>query len=115
MPDVAAFLMRTHGRTRFDWTDWVSYAYLFVGLFIMFGPVLWIVMSSFKTQAALSEFPPSFLPFGQKTVKGEGQEGRLPVYRVKMPDGTSRELAEVRRIGIMATMVDPANPADEIK
>jgi len=115
MPDVAAFLMRTHGRTRFDWTDWVSYAYLFTGLFLMFGPVLWIVMSSFKTQAALSEFPPSFLPEGQKTVQIKGQEGRSPLFVVKMPDGTTRELAEIRRMGLMATMVDPAKPDEEIQ
>src|SRR6185436_8731345 len=110
MPDVAAFLMRTHGRTRFGWTDWVSYAYLFVGLFLMFGPVLWIVMSSFKSSAALSEFPPSFLPAGQKTVKVAGHNEPLPIYKVKLPDGSTRELAEVRRIGLMATFVDPAKP-----
>jgi len=115
MPDVAAFLMRTHGRTRFDWTDSVSYAYLFTGLFLMFGPVLWIVMSSFKTQAALSEFPPSFLPAGQKTVEIKGQEGRSALFVVKMPDGSTRELAEIRRMGLMATMVDPAKPEEEVQ
>src|SRR5258706_16138068 len=103
MADVRGFLLRAHGRTQLDWTDWVSYAYLFAGLFLMFGPVLWIVMSSFKTQAALSEFPPSFLPNGQKSVELAGREGRLPLFIVKMPDGTTRELAEVRRMGLMAT------------
>jgi alpha-1,4-digalacturonate transport system permease protein len=110
-----AFLLRTRGHTRFDWTDWVSYLYLFLGLFLMFGPVLWIVMSSFKTGAALSEFPPAFLPVGQKTVEVKGHEGRLPLFVVKMPDGTTKELAEVRRIGLMATMVDPAKPEDEVQ
>jgi alpha-1,4-digalacturonate transport system permease protein len=112
---VRAFLLRTHGRTHFDWTDWVSYAYLVVGLFLMFGPVLWIVMSSFKTSAALSEFPPSFLPAGQKTVEIKGHEGRLPLFIIKQPDGTSKEMAEIRRIGLMATMVDPAKPDDEMQ
>ena len=32
----------------------------------MFGPVLWLVLSSFKTQARLLEFPPSLLPMSQK-------------------------------------------------
>ena len=32
---------------------------------------------------------------------------RSPVYRVTLPDGTTRELAELRRIGLMATMVGP--------
>ena len=115
------FLTRTRGHKRLDWTDWLSYVYLVLGLFLMFGPVLWIVMSSFKTQAALSEFPPTFLPFGQKTVKVEGladSKDRLPVYRVKMPDGSTKELAELRRIGLNATMIDPLSqvrPPDEIQ
>ena len=61
--ETRPFLLRTRGHRRFDWTDWVSYAYLFVGLFLMFGPVLWLVLSSFKTQSAFLEFPPLFLPF----------------------------------------------------
>ena len=55
MPDALRFLTRTSGRTQLDWTDWLSYAYLVLGLFLMFGPVLWIVMSSFKTQSGLSD------------------------------------------------------------
>jgi alpha-1,4-digalacturonate transport system permease protein len=34
---------------------------------------------------------------------------------VKLPDGSTREMAELRRIGIEATMVDPKRPEDEIK
>jgi alpha-1,4-digalacturonate transport system permease protein len=112
--DTPPFLTRTRGVGRFDWTDWVSYLYLVIGLFLMFGPVLWIVMSSFKTQAALSEFPPSFLPAGQKTVKLPGQNQSLPVFKVKLPDGTTKELVELRRIGLTATMVDPSKPEVEI-
>ena len=114
MPDTLRFLTRTSGRTRLDWTDWLSYTYLVLGLFLMFGPVLWIVMSSFKTQSGLSEFPPTFLPYGQRSVQVTGHEARLPLYRVKMPDGSTRELAELRRIGLTATMIDPAKPDEEI-
>ena len=35
----------TRNGRRLDWTDWMSYAYLLVGLFMMFGPVLWLVAS----------------------------------------------------------------------
>ena len=38
----------------------------------MFGPVVWLVLSSFKTQAQLLEFPPSLLPYGQVTADGRG-------------------------------------------
>ncbi len=112
---MANFLTRTHGRNRLDWTDWVSYAYLFVGLFMMFGPVLWLVMSSFKTESALSQFPPTFLPYSQKMVKVPGYDQALPLYTVKDAQGVVREMAQVQRVGIIATMVEPDKPAQLLK
>ena len=44
-----------------------------------------------------------------------GHDKPLPLYRVALPDGTTRELAEVRRIGIQATLVDPKAPEQEYK
>lgn len=110
-----AFLSRTRGTKRLHWTDWFSYAYLLVGLGLMFGPVLWLVLSSFKTEAALTEFPPRLLPYGQKMVAVPGEDKPKPLYRVKLPDGTQRELPELRRIGLMATHVDPAQPDAPIR
>src|SRR5438094_8475776 len=115
MADLARMLTATRGRQRLDWTDWLSYAYLLLGLLLMFGPVAWLVLSSFKSAAALNEFPPQLLPYGQKTVAVTGHENPLPLYRVTLPDGTTRELAEVRRIGIQATLVEPNAPAQEYK
>src|SRR6059058_3792093 len=115
MASVATMLSARRGRGKADWTDWVSYGYLLLGLVLMFGPVLWLVLSSFKTAAALNEFPPRLLPYGQASATLPGQSEPLPVYRVKLPDGTTRELVELRRIGIQATMVDPKHPEDEIK
>ena len=112
---IGTFLTRTHGRNRMDWTDWVSYAYLFVGLFMMFAPVLWLVMSSFKTESALSQFPPTFLPYTQKTVTVPGQDGPLPLFNVKDEQGKVQQLAQLRRMGLVATMIDPAKPDVEIK
>ena len=109
------FLTRTRSGRHMDWTDWLSYSYLVMGLFLMFGPVLWLVMSSFKTESALNEFPPSFLPYGQKSIAVPGEEKMKSVYRVKMPDGTTKELAELRRIGLMATLIDPARPDDLVR
>ena len=109
------FLTRTRSGRHIDWTDWLSYSYLVMGLFLMFGPVLWLVMSSFKTESALNEFPPSFLPYGQKAIAVSGEEKMKPVYRVKMPDGSTKELAEIRRIGLTATHVDPARPDDLVR
>ena len=92
------------------WTDIFSYVYLALGVCLMLGPVLWLVLSSFKTPAGIVEFPPTLLPLGQIEVPVEGYDKPLPLFRVTMPDGAVRELAQIRRVGIMAQMVDPAEP-----
>lgn len=100
---------------RWHWTDVAAYAYLALGVVLMFGPVLWLALSSFKTQAGLLEFPPSLLPMSQQEVVVPGHPQPLPLFSVTMPDGSTRVLAQVRRIGIQAQMVDPANPAEVIR
>jgi len=97
------------------WTDIAAYVYLTLGVVLMFGPVLWLVLSSFKTQSALLEFPPSLLPFAQVEVTVPGQQQTLPLFRAKLPDGSVRELAQVRRIGLVAQMVDPADPSQQFR
>jgi alpha-1,4-digalacturonate transport system permease protein len=52
---------------------------------------------------------------GQKAVAVPGEDKPKPVYQVKLADGTIRELAEVRRIGLVATMVDPAKPDELVR
>ena len=104
------WLLARRGRGRADLTDWLSWLYLAVGVVVMFGPVIWLVLSSFKTQAALQEFPPGLLPSGQKVVAVSGYDHPLPVFAVKQPDGSVAERAMVRRIGLIAQMLDPAAP-----
>jgi alpha-1,4-digalacturonate transport system permease protein len=113
--DVARMLTATRRPGRLDWTDWLSYAYLLLGLVLMFGPVLWLVLSSFKSAAALNEFPPRLLPYGQASVKLPDRDEPAPIFRVKLPDGSTRQMAELRRIGIEATMVDPKKPDEQVK
>ncbi|MEY4295048.1 MAG: hypothetical protein RLY82_736 [Pseudomonadota bacterium] len=109
MGKITQFLTRTHGKGRMDWTDYVSYAYLFVGLFTMFAPIVWLVMSSFKTEGAIAQFPPTFLPYSQQVVKVTGQDQPLPLFLTKTPEG-QRPMAQLMRVGIEATMIDPAKP-----
>lgn len=45
----------------------------------------------------------------------QGFEKPLPLYDVKMEDGSVRRLAQVRRVGTQAQLVDPADPATIIK
>ena len=112
---LARFVTRTHGRGAPDWTDWLTYAYLLLGPLLMFGPVVWMVLSSFKTPAALNAFPPSLLPYGQAEARVEGYDKPLPLFRAKLPDGSTRVLAEARRIGLVATMVDPQHPDEQFR
>jgi alpha-1,4-digalacturonate transport system permease protein len=116
---IIDFITRTHGNSRLDWTDWLSYAYLVSGLFTMFAPIVWLVMSSLKTESAISQFPPTFLPYSQKSVLVSGHDKPLPLYltRVTNASGTvvEYEMAQVQRMGIIATMVDPAKPELEIR
>ena len=97
------------------WTDVFTYAYLAFGVFLMFGPVVWLVLSSFKTPAGLVEFPPTFLPLGQIEVEVEGYDKPLLLYDVTLEDGSQRQLAQIRRIGIISQMVDPDNPDEKFK
>jgi alpha-1,4-digalacturonate transport system permease protein len=107
---IENFLVRTHGKKRLDFSDYLTYLYLSFGTLLMFGPIIWLVMSSFKPQTEIIRFPPRFLPYRQETVVVEGHDEPLDLYDVPMEDGTTRRLAQVRRVGIEAQMIDPANP-----
>ena len=106
---------RSGGGAPLHWTDLAAYTYLALGVLLMFGPVAWLVLSSFKTPAALLEFPPSFLPLAQQEVRVPGQPQPLPLFRATLPDGSVRELAQLRRIGLIAQMVDPKDPAQQFR
>ncbi len=115
MTSIGDYLTRTSGRARLDWADIFTYVYLFLGTLIMFVPVIWLVLSSFKTPAALVRFPPDLLPYNQKTVTVAGYADPLPLYEVTMADGSVRQLAQVRRVGLEAQLVDPNAPGEIVK
>ncbi len=110
------FLSLRSGGKRVNTADALTYLYLTIGTILMFGPVLWLVASSFKTQAGLVKYPPPLLPYQQVQVEVEGYDKPLPLFTVTGEDGSARELAQARRVGIEAQMVDPADPeAERIK
>jgi alpha-1,4-digalacturonate transport system permease protein len=113
--NLAHLLTARRNAKGWHWTDIAAYGYLLAGVLLMFGPVVWLVMSSFKTQASLLEFPPSLLPMSQKEVVVPGHPQPLPLFTVTLNDGTTRELAQVRRIGIQAQMIDPADPGQQFR
>jgi len=93
----------------------LCYLYLSLGVVVMFAPVLWLVMSSLKSEAALAQFPPTFLPYTQKSIIVPGNDKPLPLFSVTTDDGQHKVMAQVSRIGIMATLVDPAAPETRVK
>ena len=111
---VMNFFSRTAGKDKLSVTDMLTYLYLFVGTIVMFGPVLWLVLSSFKSEAEVVRFPPRILPYQQEMVSVPGYEDPLMLYNVETEDGETRQLAQVRRVGLEAQMIDPANPEGEI-
>jgi alpha-1,4-digalacturonate transport system permease protein len=112
---VMAFLSRRRGGKRWEVTDVLTYIYLLTGVVVMFGPVIWLLMSSFKDQGSLYDFPPTFLPQRQQSVVIEGYDEELGLYDVTFEDGTTRQLAQIRRVGIQAEMIDPNNPMEVIE
>lgn len=104
------WLTARRGRERFDLTDWMAFGFLGLGVVLMLGPVLWLVLSSFKTEAALQEFPPKLLPLAPVLVEVEGHPAPLQLFAITAGEHAGRELAQVRRIGLNAQMVDPQRP-----
>jgi alpha-1,4-digalacturonate transport system permease protein len=115
MSAVLEFLTRTRGRRRLHITDMLTYLYLTFGVILMFGPVIWLVLSSFKTSAEVIKFPPRLWPYRQETVQVAGYDEPLPLYDVTLEDGSTARMAQVRRIGLEAQLVDPANPDEIVK
>jgi alpha-1,4-digalacturonate transport system permease protein len=105
------FVTARRGGGNLHWTDVFSYIYLGLGVLLMFAPVVWLVLSSFKTPAGLLEFPPTLLPLGQVSVEVPGHDQPLLLFNTTMDDGSIRQLAQVRRVGIVSNMVDPDDPA----
>lgn len=116
MAKAFAFLTRTRGQHgTWHWTDWVTYGYLLLGVVLMFGPVLWLVLSSFKTETDLQRYPPRFLPYVQETTTIKGSDAALPLFLITDGAHKGRVLAQIKRIGLVAQMVDPHAPEQRLK
>lgn len=113
MSSVFTFLRRTRGQGRLHWTDWASYIYLVLGTLLMLWPVAWLVLSSFKSESQLQDFPASVLPYSQVKVDVAGLPDQLPLFRVMTPEGP-KEMVQIRRVGITAQMAFPNEPGRTI-
>ena len=110
MARLVAFFTRRSGKQGFDLADWLTYGYLMFGVVIMFGPVLWLLTSSFKTEAELNTFPPQLLPYAQETAQVEGYDEPLPLFRITAGEHSGRVVAQRSRIGLDSRVVDLEQP-----
>ena len=115
MTSALQFLTQTKGRNQLTTADMLTYVYLTIGTILMFGPVLWMVLSSFKTQVELDRNPPRLFPYRQETITLEGFDEPLLMFEVTMEDGTTRKLARVRRVGLENIVVDPTEPEETFR
>ena len=116
MASLWQMLTATRGKNgKLHWTDWASYSYLLMGVFLMFFPVVWLLMSSFKTEADLQRYPPTFLPYQQETVMVDGFDEPLPLFLMTGGEYEGQVLAQLRRVGLQAQMIDPANPEERLR
>lgn len=119
MANAIKFLTRTRGHSqgmgKLHWTDYLSYAYLISGVLLMFLPVIWLGFSSFKTEADLQRFPPRLLPMAQETMVIPGHDDPLPLYEVTDGEHKGLIVAQIRRVGIIAQVVDPDKPEEVLK
>lgn len=123
MTAITNFFTRTVGRDRMATNDWLTYIYLSLGTVLMFGPIIWLVLSSFKTPAELVRFPPRLLPYAQQTipvpgfgdpimVEVEGELDDFPLYEVEIDDDI-RELILVDENDGLLDFAHPNN-VDEV-
>jgi ABC-type glycerol-3-phosphate transport system permease component len=99
---------------RVKWGNLFLHLGLIAGSIIMLLPFWWMLVSSLKLESEVFTFPPNLLPYQDVFIPVTGYEEPLQLFTVTMPDGTQRELAQVRRRGREAEMVDPANPTEII-
>jgi len=89
MSVVWPFLSRTQGRHGLSWVDWVTYAYLGFGFLLIFLPVCWLVLNSFKTQFQLEKQDLSLIPGEYKQVARAtvyGGEKKSTFIMADLPD-----------------------------
>ena len=98
MTAVWQFLSRRQGKGgRLTLGDWLSYSYLVLGFLVIFLPVMWIVLNSFKSafqldKQDLSLLPTDFVRVARATVNAGIVLGVLPSPIVVTYGSLSQEL-----------------------
>ncbi len=113
--DVSAFVARRRGRNGPDWTDWLSYGYLALGLLLVLLPIFWMFMSSIKSPRALVENDPRLLPYEQLTTPSADGSRQHGVFVWTRPDGSTVDVGFVGPRGINARVFEIGRPGEIIE
>jgi multiple sugar transport system permease protein len=101
---------RRRRRTAAEWTRTAIVTAAFAAVLIAFlSPLAFSALLSVKSPAQVTEANAPILPSDPATYDYNG--ATYPVYYVPMPDGTTRELALVKKGRTSSDFVDPANSA----
>jgi multiple sugar transport system permease protein len=99
---------RRRRRTAAEWTRTGIVTAAFAGVLIAFlSPLAFSALLSVKSPSQVTEANAPILPSDPATFDYQGTT--YPVYYVPMPDGTTRELALVKKGRASSDFVDPAN------
>ncbi len=88
MSGAWAFLTRKAGGPRANWLDYLTYAYLSLGVVVILVPVLWLGLNSLKSSAQLERQDLSLLPARYEQVARAtvtGPEGKRIFYISDLP------------------------------
>jgi alpha-1,4-digalacturonate transport system permease protein len=110
--ELSTFMSRRRGRGAPDWTDFLSYAYLALGVGLVLLPVIWMALSSIKSQRALVENDPRMLPYDQVMVTAPDGARKLGVFTLLREDGTRIDVAFVAPRGRNALVYNLAKPGE---
>ena len=96
-------------RSAAEWTRIAIVTTAFAAVLIAFlSPLAYSALLSLKSPTQITQANAPALPSDPATFTWQGKE--YPVYYVPMPDGTTRELAIVRKGRTASDFIDPANP-----
>ncbi|MCA0424175.1 MAG: carbohydrate ABC transporter permease [Proteobacteria bacterium] len=107
--EIGTFLSRRRGIGRLHWSDWLTYGYLLMGVLIVLLPILWMILSSLKSPAALVENDPRALPYEQITIPAADGKSHT-VFLWTRSDGVAVDVALVGVRGLNARVFEPGRP-----
>jgi alpha-1,4-digalacturonate transport system permease protein len=113
--DVTGFLGRTRSRHGWHWSDWLSYAYLALGVLLVVLPIFWMFMSSIKSPRALTENDPRLLPYEQLQTPSADGSRQHGVFVWTKPDGSQVDVGFVGPRGLNARVFELGKPAEIIE